>query len=138
MKKTFYIAAVAVFAALSLSACKEETSFATTEEARGTARENSLWNAQKYRQTSPKFQGWDIQARGDSTQEPKCPQGDGWATMDFISPNKAQTVKVKCNTVSSNVGCLEADDFKSKSYAAEEGVCQPLSKVPHPLPKIAK
>lgn len=123
---------------LGLTACKEDVSFQTLETARGQARENSLFNAQRFRATSPTFGDWDIQARGDSTQEPKCPQGDGWATMDLISPDKTKVVKLKCNTVSGNVGCLEAGDFKTKPYASEEGTCQPTSKVPHPLPKIAQ
>lgn len=123
----------------ALSACgKTEVSFSTLEEAKQTARENSMWNAQSYRQTNPFYKGWDIVSRGDSTQMPACPQGDGWATLDFVSPAKDGLVKVKCNTVSGATGCLEDKDFKSKPFAREDGVCQPVEKVPFPLPKIAK
>ena len=31
-----------------------------------------------------------------------------------------------------------ADDFIGKPFAKDEGNCQPVSKVPFPLPKIAK
>lgn len=58
--------------------------------------------------------------------------------MDFVNPEKTKVVKVKCSTVSGNLGCLEASDFKTKSYASEDGTCQPATKVPFPLPKITK
>ena len=58
--------------------------------------------------------------------------------MDFISTDKANQVKVKCSTVSSATGCLEDADFKTKPFAAEDGHCQAITKVPFPLPKIAK
>jgi hypothetical protein len=125
--------------ALTLSAClPQKASFASLEEARGTARENALFNAQRYRQENILFKGWDIIARGDSTQSPECPQGDGWATMEFVSPERTRLVKVKCSTVSGNVGCLDDADFKTKPYASEDGHCQDTNKVPYPLPKIAK
>lgn len=115
-----------------------DVSFASLEEAKGTARENSLWNAQTYRQENILYKGWDIISRGDSTQANACPQGDGWATLEFVSPSKSQKVKVKCSTVSANTGCLEDEDFKTKPFASDDGRCQPLNKVPYPLPKIAK
>jgi hypothetical protein len=133
-------ALVLSLAVLALAACgkKQEVSFNSLEEAKGTARENALWNAQKYRQENVLYRGWDIIGRGDSTQVNTCPQGDGWATMDFVNPNKDTLVKVKCSTVSANTSCLEDSDFKTKSYAQEDGHCQPTNKVPYPLPKIAK
>lgn len=106
------------------------------EDARGTAKENAKWNAQKWR--SQLYPSWDIVGRGDSTQTPECPQGDGWASIDLVSPEKNRIIKLKCSTVSSNIGCLEQDDFKSKSYAMEDGKCQDVSKVPFPLPKVAE
>ena len=125
-----------------LSACSamftEDASFATVEEARGTARANALYNAQTYRQTSPDFQGWDIQERGDSSQTSECPQGDGWATMTFVSSDRTRKVDVKCSTVTPNIQCLPATEFKMKQYAAEDGQCAPVARVPFPLPKIAK
>ncbi len=136
--KKFIIAAIAI---ATLTACgkkEEEVSFASLEEAKGTARENALWNAQKYRQDNVLYKGWDIVGRGDSTQDNKCPQGDGWATMEFLSPAKDRVVKVKCSTVSANTGCLEDSDFKTKPFASDDGHCQATNKVPYPLPKIAK
>lgn len=137
MKKVLLVVAVG---SLVLGACskQEDVSFATLEEAKQTARENSLWNAQTYRQSNVLYKGWDIISRGDSTQMPACPQGDGWATLEFVSPNKENIVKVKCSTVSGATGCLEDSDFKTKPFAPEDGHCQPTNKVPFPLPKIAK
>ena len=133
-----YVIAI-VAAALALTACKgDEVSFASLEEAKGTARDNAMWNAQRYRQENVLFKGWDIVGRGDSSQDNACPQGDGWATMDFVDPSKTRLVKVKCSTVSANTSCLEDADFKTKPFASDDGHCQPTNKVPYPLPKIAK
>lgn len=126
-------------AAIILAACgKQEVSFNSLEEAKGTARENAMFNAQRYRQENVLYKGWDIIGRGDSTQDNACPQGDGWATMEFVNPSKDKLVKVKCSTVSGNTGCLEDADFKTKPFAADDGHCQATTKVPYPLPKIAK
>lgn len=123
----------------ALAACsKQVVSFASLEEAKGTARENAMFNAQRYRQENVLYSGWDIVGRGDSSQTNDCPQGDGWATMEFVSPAKNKIVKVKCSTVSGNTGCLENEDFKTKPFASEDGHCRPTNKVPYPLPKIAK
>lgn len=123
----------------ALIACSDSSvSFATVEEARGTARENSLFNAQAFRQTSPDFTGWDIQSRGDSSQTNDCPQGDGWATLTMISPDKTRRTDVKCSTVSPNIQCLTSAEFKTKAYSTEDGQCAPLERVPFPLPKIAR
>ena len=130
---------VAIVMACLLAACgKDEVSFNSLEEAKGTARENAMWNAQRYRQENVLFKGWDIVGRGDSSQDNACPQGDGWATMDFVDPSKTRIVKVKCSTVSANTSCLEDADFKTKPFASDDGHCQPTNKVPYPLPKIAK
>jgi hypothetical protein len=134
------LALASVLAAGALTACneKQEVSFASLEEAKGTARENAMFNAQMYRQSNILYKGWDIIGRGDSTQSNACPQGDGWATMEFVNPEKTKLVKAKCSTVSGNTGCLDDADFKTKPFAAEDGVCAPLNRVPYPLPKIAK
>lgn len=136
MNKAILILALAT---AMLTACKEsDVSFATLEEAKQTARENSLWNAQRYRQENVLMKGSDIISRGDSSQMPNCPQGDGWATLEFVNADKTKITKVKCSTVSAATGCLEDADFKSKPFASEDGSCQLITKVPFPLPKIAK
>ena len=136
-RHTQLILAALVFSAIA--ACsKPNVSFDTLEEAKQTARENALWNAQRYRQENALYNGWDIIARGDSTQASNCPQGDGWATLEFLAPDKTSFVKVKCSTVSAGTGCIEDSEFKKKPWAADDGQCQDTSKVPFPLPKIAK
>ena len=138
-KNRFAIAGILVAIAIALTACggKPDVSFASLEEAKGTARDNAMWNAQMYRQNNVLLKDHDIVGRGDSSQTNDCPQGDGWATMEFVSQQKKVT-KVKCSTVSANTGCLEDADFKSKPWASDDGHCQPTNKVPYPLPKIAK
>jgi hypothetical protein len=130
---------VTIAAACALTACgNNEVSFASLEEAKGTARDNAMWNAQRYRQDTILYKGWDVVGRGDSTQDNACPQGDGWATLEFVNPEKTRLIKVKCSTVSGNTGCLEDSEFKSKPFASDDGHCQPTNKVPYPLPKVAK
>jgi hypothetical protein len=136
-KRMKYLAVLA--AALALTACgKPDVSFNTLEESKQTARDNSLYNAQRFRQENPKYQDWSVVSNGDSTQMPDCPQGDGWATLKLISPDRGVSVPLKCSTVSGATGCLEDREFKGKPYAAQDGHCQPVSVVPFPLPKIAK
>ena len=136
MKQTL-IALIAI-AALALSACSKDVSFDTLETARKQARENAEFNARTFRATVPQGGELKIIGRGDSTQAPDCPQGDGWATIDLVDDNGQTRSKLKCSTVSDSVGCRAEADFKTSPYAAEDGKCQPTTKVPHPLPKIGK
>jgi hypothetical protein len=135
MKKILVLALIA-----SLAACsRNEVSFDTLESARKQARENAEFNARKWRADTKLYANDIFIPRGDSTQSPSCPQGDGWASIDVAKPDDGQTVaKLKCSTVSDSVGCRIDNDFKSSPYANEDGSCAPLNRVPHPLPKIAK
>ena len=142
-KKLFAIAAF-----LALSACgQKEVAFDTLEDSRAQARSNALWNAKMYVAENPRFDNHQIVSHGDSAQTPACPQGDGWASVSIMKvldkqegQAKAAIEKftAKCSTVSGTVGCYLDADFKKKAYANEDGQCQPTSKVPFPLPKIAK
>lgn len=125
---------------LALSGCsKPEVGFDTLETARKQAKENAGYNAKAWRAGTPGMSSVGIIENGDSTQTPDCPQGDGWATIELVNPATAAKVgKLKCSTVSSAVGCLTSDDFQTKTYASDDGRCQPTTKVPHPLPKIAQ
>lgn len=125
--------------AIGLSACgQSDVSFATLEEAKSTARDNALFNAQRFRAENPDVKDWQAVANGDSSQMPNCPQGDGWATLKLFSPDATRVVALKCSTVSSATGCLKDLEFKSKPFAMQDGHCQNTSVVPFPLPKIAK
>jgi hypothetical protein len=125
---------------LCLFACSTQpsVSFDTLEEARGTARDNALYNAQMFRQQNVQFSDWSVESRGDSSQTNDCPNGDGWSTMKFVSPDKRQVMNVKCSTVSVNVNCMPEEEFRGKPMAAEDGHCQSRDKVPFPLPKLSK
>ncbi len=135
--KTFKIS-FAVLVIASLTACGKDVSFDTLEQARSQARDNATFNAQAYRQNDPRVRDWSIISNGDSTQTPQCPQGDGWASVKIVSQNNATTLTLKCSTVSGSVGCMPDVDFKGKPYADDEGRCQPVTKVPFPIRKIAK
>lgn len=138
--KALKFAIVAMLALSALAGCKkEEVSFDTLETARHQAKENAEFNARAWRAQTPVTAELGIISRGDSSQTPECPQGDGWASIDLIDTKTAAIkVKMKCSTVSDSVGCRTDSDFKSSPYAQEDGRCQVTSKVPFPLPKIAK
>lgn len=137
------IKAVAFFASVSamalMSGCSQEVGFDTLETARKQAKENAEFNARAFRAQLPALASLGIISRGDSTQSPACPQGDGWASIDLVDSETTKAVrKLKCSTVSDSVNCRTDDDFRSSPYANDDGNCQPVTKVPHPLPKIAK
>ncbi len=139
MKTYLLMAAAAVATAACVSGCSNDVSFDTLETARKQAKENAEFNAKAWRAQTPAYAQLNIISRGDSTQTPTCPQGDGWATIDLVNPNNpASKIALKCSTVSDSVGCRESNDFKASPFANEDGSCQATTKVPHPLPKIAK
>lgn len=119
---------------------KDPISFQVLEDARAQAKANGEFNAQLYRADNPRFSDHKIVAHGDSTQSNDCPQGDGWATNTIMSVNGKVVEKfiVKCSTVSISLGCYLESDFVKKPFATEEGKCQPLNRVPFPLPKLSK
>jgi hypothetical protein len=136
MKKVLILAALTV----AIVGCsKQEVGFDTLETARKQAKENAGYNAKAWRANTPGMSSVGIIENGDSTQTPDCPQGDGWATIELVDTATAKKIgKLKCSTVSGAVGCLTNDDFQTKAYAGDDGRCQPVTKVPHPLPKIAQ
>jgi PBP1b-binding outer membrane lipoprotein LpoB len=137
--KTTMTMMIAAAAALALTACSKDVSFDTLENARKQAKENAEFNARAWRSQLPAMAELSLISRGDSTQAPACPQGDGWATIDVVDQKTAAVrVKLKCSTVSDSVGCRADADFKASPFANEDGRCQSTDKVPHPLPKIAK
>lgn len=140
MNKIMVISGIIAVVALSACSKPEEVSFATLEDARNQARGNGEFNAQLYRAENPRFTSHKIVSHGDSTQSPACPQGDGWATNSIMLVNGKDVDKfvVKCSTVSQSLGCYTEADFVKKPFAAEEGKCQPVNKVPFPLPKLGK
>jgi hypothetical protein len=132
MKKPMIIAGL-----LALAACSNDNvSVDTLEEQKAMARDNATFNASLFRSEDPRYANYKIVPNGDSTQVPNCPQGDGWATITLLGPNN-EAVKIKCSTYSKSTGCLLDSEFAKKSYAADDGKCQPTTKVPYPLKKIA-
>lgn len=133
-----FIKHLTLFLLLLVTGCKEETvSFDVTESARKQANENSLFNAQVFRSKHPNLVEYYISARGDSSQNNTCPQGDGWATTDLIEPTTNKTLVIKCSTVSESIGCMTEEDFRSReSYSSQDGTCN--NQIPFPIPKIQK
>lgn len=148
MKKSILLLAIATV--LTMSGCakspaesnklEKDVAFDTLELARATARENALFNAKLYVAENPRFDDHKVVSHGDSSQSPDCPQGDGWATVSIMKVEGKEIDKwvAKCSTVSGTLGCYLDKDFSKKPFSGDEGQCQPNSKVPFPLPKIAK
>lgn len=139
MKFTKLVSSLVISAAIAmvLSGCSKDVSFDTLESARSQGKANAEFNATVFRAAN-KYDA-NIIAQTDSTMTPKCPQGDGWASVRLVdNTNPARVVGLKCSTISGSVGCMTDADFKTKVYAGDDGNCQPVEKVPFPLPKIAK
>ena len=140
-KRISFMVLAAVMVVFAMPGCgkKDSVSFDTVEQARAQARDNAGYNAQVFRANSPQYQEYNVQNNGDSTQTNECPQGDGWASLKLVHPrNVNNIIKIKCSTVSQGIGCLTEDEFKTKStYSREDGNCQPVEKVPFPLPKLS-
>ena len=134
MKQT--ILALSILTIISACDKPKELAFDTVESARIQANENSEFNAKSFRQSHAEYAGYSISMRGDSTQSTKCGQGDGWATIDLVKVDEGKKVQLKCSTVSAATGCMTEEDFKARSYAAQDGQCD--TAIPFPLPKIQK
>lgn len=138
MKFTKVLVTIAI--AASLAACgPDKVSFDTLESSRTQGKVNAEWNAQVYRGANPQYNNTAIVAQTDSTMKPDCPQGDGWASVVLVDKaNPAAKLGLKCSTVSGSVGCMTGAEFEKKVYATDDGRCQPVDKVPFPLPKLSK
>lgn len=147
MKKLYFYLVTLLFAAavsFGVTGCGEKkVSFETLESARAQGQENAVTIAKAYVRENPRLAGGSVVGHVDSTQSPTCPQGDGWASLSVINKtphptNPSQEIvtkfKIKCSTVSANLGCYLEDDFKSKSFSEQEGKCD--ANLPFPLPKV--
>lgn len=135
MQKLVLVAALG----MALTACgKKEVSFDTLEDARAQARANAEFNAVSYRNQNPRMEGLKVVGHGDSTQTKSCPQGDGWASLSIMNVDKqagmVEKYKVKCSTVSAQLGCYLEQDFVMKPFAQQENHCD--ESLPFPLPKL--
>lgn len=135
MKKSTFIVIGATTLLFTACGNGKNVSFDTLETQRAVANENSKFNAQKWRAENG-YEKFGILTRGDSSQQANCPQGDGWATVDLIDSATKQTqLKLKCSTVSANVGCWKEEDFKARAQLAnQENTCN--TTLPENLKKI--
>jgi hypothetical protein len=70
-----------------------------------------------------------ILAQSDSSVSSACRYGDGWASA-VVNFEGGKTLDVKCQTNGSGKGisgCMTKGEFETKTYKAEEGVCQNLT-----------
>jgi len=111
----------------------DKVSFATLEAARAVVNDNAKFNANAWKlQNRPELV---VKMRGDSSQTNECPQGDGWVSVDLVNKANSVVVKLKCSSVSQNLGCMTEIDFaKRQNYSQQDGKCN--KKLPFPLPKI--
>lgn len=134
MKSLFISFIVGILLLMTGCSKPAEVSFDTLEQARSQASENATFNAQIFR--GAEHSGWAVISASDSSQTKSCPQGDGWATLSLINPDKTETVSLKCSTASLALGCMLDSTFKTKSFNTDDGHCS--TEVPFPLPKIEK
>lgn len=123
----------------ALSGCGDEqkASWETQESARQQAIENATFNAKAF--ANANYPNYSPMVRGDSSITSKCPQGDGWGSVDLVPTDATQGKKIpiKCSTVSAAIGCMTDIDFKARpQYAEQDGHCN--NELPFPLPKILK
>ena len=117
--------------------------FQFLEDQRTIATDNATMAAQEYRANNPRLAGMKIVPHTDSTISASCPSGDGWASLTMMDSKDGgnrttdiEKIKIKCSTVSLNLGCYLEKDFENKPFAQEEGRCN--TSLPSPLPKIGK
>lgn len=141
---TALLVLICVVFSFSLAGCSPSTpppSHSTLEDTRSTSLDNALFNAKQYRAQNPRFdEGYKIVPHADEAISPDCPQGSGWASLSVmkVQDKNVEKITVLCSTHSASLGCYRDTDFEKKPFAAEPGKCQPTTKVPFPLPKIAK
>ena len=131
---------ITLLAVLALSACDKDVSPDRLEEGRSTAKTNAELNAQLYRAANPRFTGdYSIVARSDDSQNPGCPQGDGWSAVSImkVEGKVVDKTALMCSTYSTSVGCYREEDFnKNPNLAKQNGGCN--RDVPFPLPVLKK
>jgi len=134
--KKLYLTIVIGFIWALVTGCSptEEVDFSTLEQARAQASQNAEFNAQVFR--GQEMSSWSILGASDSTQTKACPQGDGWATLELLNPDKVTRIPIKCSTVSAALGCMLDSTFKTKPYNTSDGKCS--TEVPFPIPKIER
>lgn len=126
---------VTVGLVLGLTACSDEVSFSTQEQMRGIAKENAEFNVRKFKADNARYSNLNHYNRGDSTIGPGCQQGDGWVSVDLLNDRGQPVVKLKCSSVSLNIGCMTKEDFGPR-YGDQDGTCN--SDIPQTLPKLVK
>ena len=134
MKKYILLFLLPLMILLLVPGCTvpEGVDFATLEQAQTQASKNAEFNAQIFR--GQEMSTWSIIGTSDSSQTEACPQGDGWATLQLLNPDKTQQIDIKCSTVSAALGCMLDSTFKTKPYNTSDGKCS--TEVPFPIPKI--
>lgn len=140
LKRVFMMVFVALTFFAFMQGCSSDPapeSLATLEQQRDIVRENTMLNAQLFRSADARLSNYKIIPNGDSTQSPRCPQGDGWATLTLVDMAINDEKTIKCSTYSRSISCVYSQEFTKKSYAADDGKCQSIEKVPYPIPKIA-
>ena len=127
---------ISTLALLTLTACdQEKVSFETAESSRMVAHDNAEYNAKSFRASNPQYVKYSISIKADSSITVKCPQGDGWASVDLVDIESGYKAPLKCSTVSASIGCMTDQEFKGKDvYIKQNDACDYA--IPFPLPKL--
>lgn len=140
MQKRSVIAAIttalAIFAlTFGLAACGgKKAGYEQVENSMKIAKANAQFVAKSF--ISEKHPGYSVYVEGDSSITPDCVRGDGWSTVQFISPDGKEKIKGKCSTYSVGKGCYDQVDFDKKPFASEDKSCN--KDIPDPLPTLVQ
>ena len=113
MKYTITLLIVAI--ACMFQGCDgKKVSSDKAEQNMAIAKANATRNAKLFIANDPRYAQYGVVSNGDSSINEKCPNGDGWATIQLISPDNTETVELKCSSTSLARGCLTTDEFKKR------------------------
>jgi hypothetical protein len=124
--KVALLGLIACAGSMFLAACGEKVPSDIVDQNMTISRENAQLNARRF--VAERYpQATQTIVDSDSTVSANCRFGDGWASGKVFKDG-VPIAKIKCQTNGSGkglYGCLEDGEYKTKSYADEDGRCNP-------------
>lgn len=117
--------ALPVITAMILAACGGSDNSPELEQAITAANGQAAQHAKRYLAASIRFPTWTSRVTGDAMQTESCPQGDGWASVEFVHPDGATFFKMQCPTFATAEYCVDEipEVPQSDIYKRMTGTC---------------